>query len=237
MERKDFGSWLEGPPQLSNQEWPGKRLGRPESGPGSVARIGRRVGALFIDWGLGDVDFADLLQVRPDGKSHHLRGHADALCRGDRPLHRAPHLRDAGPGHGWDRGETADRYPSHLAGLPGRSAAVERFRPARVPRPVGQDDSGPYLALRRVAGGAAAHLTVNGCGAGTQLVQLLARLRGDDYLASAATGRARFGCDTLGIGKLALPRVLSRLSTALISSLVIDFGSFFIVLPTSCNGV
>lgn len=52
VERKDFGSWLEGPPQLSNQEWPGKRLGRPESGPGSVARIGRRVGALLVDWGI-----------------------------------------------------------------------------------------------------------------------------------------------------------------------------------------
>ncbi|MDQ0094420.1 MULTISPECIES: RDD family protein [Micrococcaceae] len=52
MERKDFGSWLEGPPQLSNQEWPGKRLGRPEKGPGSVARIGRRVAALLLDWGI-----------------------------------------------------------------------------------------------------------------------------------------------------------------------------------------
>ncbi|MEV1046685.1 RDD family protein [Streptomyces sp. NPDC049916] len=28
----------------------GKGLGLPEEGPGSVARIGRRVGALFIDW-------------------------------------------------------------------------------------------------------------------------------------------------------------------------------------------
>ncbi|GAA4369784.1 RDD family protein [Paeniglutamicibacter cryotolerans] len=52
MERKDFGSWLEGPPQLSNQEWPGQRLGRPEAGPGSVARIGRRVVALCIDWAI-----------------------------------------------------------------------------------------------------------------------------------------------------------------------------------------
>jgi uncharacterized RDD family membrane protein YckC len=52
VERKDFGSWLEGPPQLSNQEWPGKRLGRPEKGPGSVARIGRRVAALLLDWGI-----------------------------------------------------------------------------------------------------------------------------------------------------------------------------------------
>jgi len=32
--------------------WPGKRLGRPEKGSGSVARFGRRVGAIAIDWGL-----------------------------------------------------------------------------------------------------------------------------------------------------------------------------------------
>lgn len=52
MERKDVSSWLEGPPQLNPEAWPGQRLGRPESGPGSVARIGRRVGALCIDWAL-----------------------------------------------------------------------------------------------------------------------------------------------------------------------------------------
>ncbi|QXQ12104.1 RDD family protein [Paeniglutamicibacter sp. Y32M11] len=27
-------------------------MGRPERGPGSVARIGRRVGALLVDWGI-----------------------------------------------------------------------------------------------------------------------------------------------------------------------------------------
>ena len=32
-------------------DWPGRRLGLPESGPRSVARIGRRIGALLIDWG------------------------------------------------------------------------------------------------------------------------------------------------------------------------------------------
>jgi uncharacterized RDD family membrane protein YckC len=32
--------------------WPGKRLGLPQSGPGSIARIGRRLGALAIDWAL-----------------------------------------------------------------------------------------------------------------------------------------------------------------------------------------
>lgn len=52
MERKDIGSWLQGPPQLNPEAWPGQRLGRPEKGPGSVARIGRRVAALCIDWGL-----------------------------------------------------------------------------------------------------------------------------------------------------------------------------------------
>jgi hypothetical protein len=31
--------------------YPGERLGLPQSGSGSIARIGRRVGALFIDYG------------------------------------------------------------------------------------------------------------------------------------------------------------------------------------------
>lgn len=30
--------------------YPGERLGLPESGPGSIARIGRRIGALVIDY-------------------------------------------------------------------------------------------------------------------------------------------------------------------------------------------
>lgn len=30
----------------------GERLGLPEHGPGSIAPLGRRFGALFIDWGL-----------------------------------------------------------------------------------------------------------------------------------------------------------------------------------------
>jgi uncharacterized RDD family membrane protein YckC len=31
-------------------EYPGQALGLPESGPGSVAGVGRRLGALVIDW-------------------------------------------------------------------------------------------------------------------------------------------------------------------------------------------
>lgn len=44
------------PPQrfgdLEPSEWPGERLGLPASGPRSVARIGRRFGAIAIDWGI-----------------------------------------------------------------------------------------------------------------------------------------------------------------------------------------
>ncbi len=32
-------------------DWPGKRLGLPETGPRSIARPGRRFAALAIDWG------------------------------------------------------------------------------------------------------------------------------------------------------------------------------------------
>jgi uncharacterized RDD family membrane protein YckC len=31
-------------------DWPGKRLGLPDSGPRSVGRLGRRIGAIAIDW-------------------------------------------------------------------------------------------------------------------------------------------------------------------------------------------
>mgnify|MGYP002134867855 CR=1 FL=1 len=55
MNREDVGSWLLGPKAtLENQGvdfgYPGARLGLPQSGPGSVASFGRRLGALCIDW-------------------------------------------------------------------------------------------------------------------------------------------------------------------------------------------
>lgn len=34
----------------SRSAYPGERLGMPESGPGSLAPMGRRLGALMIDW-------------------------------------------------------------------------------------------------------------------------------------------------------------------------------------------
>lgn len=54
IDRKDVGSWLSGP-SGSVQQWPGQRLGAPESGSGSVARLGRRILALFIDWTLANL--------------------------------------------------------------------------------------------------------------------------------------------------------------------------------------
>ena len=36
-------------------EWPGERLGLPESGPRSVGRLGRRIAAIVIDWGLSSL--------------------------------------------------------------------------------------------------------------------------------------------------------------------------------------
>ena len=45
--------WLEGPGSIGSADeysYPGHRLGLPESGPGSIAGVGRRVLALSLDW-------------------------------------------------------------------------------------------------------------------------------------------------------------------------------------------
>jgi len=55
VERKDVASWLEGPGGARGrapgevQEYAGQRLGRPRSGPGSVAGFGARIVAYLID--------------------------------------------------------------------------------------------------------------------------------------------------------------------------------------------
>lgn len=36
----------------AENRWPGDRLGLPESGPRSIARPGRRIGAIAVDWAL-----------------------------------------------------------------------------------------------------------------------------------------------------------------------------------------
>ncbi len=52
--RQAVGSWLEGPVAATSAEgdYPGRRLGLPQAGPGSVARFGRRLVALSLDWAL-----------------------------------------------------------------------------------------------------------------------------------------------------------------------------------------
>ena len=52
-----MGTWLSGPRAAAEDlgvdfGYRGKRLGLPESGPGSIAPVGRRIGALVVDWGL-----------------------------------------------------------------------------------------------------------------------------------------------------------------------------------------
>lgn len=53
--RQAIGSWLSGPRAAAEEMgvefgYPGQRLGMPQSGPGSLARFGRRLGAVAIDW-------------------------------------------------------------------------------------------------------------------------------------------------------------------------------------------
>jgi uncharacterized RDD family membrane protein YckC len=52
LTREDLGSWLSGPGAVigTDQDYRGQRLGLPESGPGCVAGVGRRLLALVIDW-------------------------------------------------------------------------------------------------------------------------------------------------------------------------------------------
>ncbi|MEV7680955.1 RDD family protein [Streptomyces sp. NPDC088341] len=55
--RQAIGSWLSGPRAAAEDMGVdfghrGERLGLPEHGPGSVAPVGRRFGAIFVDWAL-----------------------------------------------------------------------------------------------------------------------------------------------------------------------------------------
>jgi uncharacterized RDD family membrane protein YckC len=54
--RQAIGSWLSGPRAAAEEAgvdfgYRGQQLGLPEEGPGSIARPGRRLGALAVDWG------------------------------------------------------------------------------------------------------------------------------------------------------------------------------------------
>ncbi|WP_338676270.1 RDD family protein [Streptomyces sp. SCSIO 30461] len=55
--RQAIGSWLSGPRAAVEEAggdlgYRGEQLGLPQEGPGAIAPLGRRFGALFIDWGL-----------------------------------------------------------------------------------------------------------------------------------------------------------------------------------------
>ncbi|MFD8423695.1 RDD family protein [Streptomyces sp. NPDC059466] len=55
--RQAIGSWLSGPRAAIEDSgaelgYRGEQLGLPEHGPGSIARPGRRLGALVVDWAL-----------------------------------------------------------------------------------------------------------------------------------------------------------------------------------------
>ncbi|MDV3220797.1 RDD family protein [Intrasporangium sp.] len=65
VDRKDVGSWLEGPRSKTagEGEWPGHRLGLPETGPGSIARFGRRLVAIVVDWVIALLIARGLFQV------------------------------------------------------------------------------------------------------------------------------------------------------------------------------
>ena len=58
MDNRDaIGSWLSGPRAAAEDAgvefgYRGRQLGLPEEGPGSIARPGRRFGALVVDWAL-----------------------------------------------------------------------------------------------------------------------------------------------------------------------------------------
>ncbi|WP_037870420.1 RDD family protein [Streptomyces sp. SPB074] len=58
MDNRDaMGSWLSGPRAAAEEMgvdfgYRGQRLGLPQEGPGSLAPLGRRFGALFVDWAL-----------------------------------------------------------------------------------------------------------------------------------------------------------------------------------------
>ena len=66
VDRKDIGSWLDGPGVMraDPDDYPGRRLGMPERGSGSLARSGRRLLAVLCDWFICTVIAAGLMQYR-----------------------------------------------------------------------------------------------------------------------------------------------------------------------------
>lgn len=65
VERSDIGSWLSGPPrQIDPDDYPGRRLGLPEQGVGSIPTFARRVVALLVDGVISQIIAMGLLGYR-----------------------------------------------------------------------------------------------------------------------------------------------------------------------------
>ena len=64
VDRRGLSGWLDGPGASSadGPVYPGRRLGRPQTGPGSVGRFGRRLVGLSIDWAFASVIAYGLLR-------------------------------------------------------------------------------------------------------------------------------------------------------------------------------
>lgn len=77
--REAIGSWLSGPRAAAEGMggdfgYRGERLGLPKEGPGSAAPLGRRFGALFIDWALCLLIAFGLLADSPQSASNYAIG-------------------------------------------------------------------------------------------------------------------------------------------------------------------
>ncbi|MFF1479505.1 RDD family protein [Streptomyces sp. NPDC058301] len=67
--RQAIGSWLSGPRAAAEEMgvdfgYRGEQLGLPEQGPGAIAPLGRRFGAIFIDWSVSALIAYGLLAHR-----------------------------------------------------------------------------------------------------------------------------------------------------------------------------
>jgi uncharacterized RDD family membrane protein YckC len=78
--RSGIGSWLEGPAILNEPptgtSYRGERLGLPETGTNSLASLGRRLGALCVDWFLSYLIATGLFGAKPT----RISGQLDVLA-------------------------------------------------------------------------------------------------------------------------------------------------------------
>ena len=125
VDRKDFGSWLEGPRARTSAEgqYRGRDLGLPPSGPGAIAGFGIRFVGVLIDWGIASLIARGLFGVPLPFSQPPATGAQSFVVLGVFARH-APAARRHGRLH--------DRPPHH-----GPAGALARGRP-RPARPGGR---------------------------------------------------------------------------------------------------